>query len=289
MFLGVVLGWSDVLSFSRQTVLNPCRQYLSNLSSSLSPWCNRDEVPKVPTSKILSSLVLGIVGDPEWIPLHIVFCRVPESWPFTCCHWGLPRNRDISPVRILGRWGGVCCYTTSPLWSPCWPRYRPLSSVSFSSCSPGFRSIPQIPEMHSAVFAYLRYPVPAESCRRQKGCGWMGGCPVGHDGSSSSSRCLLSRVTGNLWRGRRGEGIERSLEPLLCWMYVTLHMSLSGRWTVVCSYKDFNRSTSGISYVSRIAHSESWLIELKTLLKSMSTRRNRCLNHWSSLVRLYSL
>ena len=35
MFLGVVQGWSAVPSFSRQAVLYPCRQYRSNLSSSL--------------------------------------------------------------------------------------------------------------------------------------------------------------------------------------------------------------------------------------------------------------
>jgi hypothetical protein len=70
---------------------------------------------------------------------------------------------------------------------------------------------------------------------------------------------------------------------------LVLPMSFSDRRTVVCSYKDFNRSTSGIPYGSKIAHSEAWIIELKALLKSMSTRRNLRSSHWVSLVRLHSL
>ena len=70
---------------------------------------------------------------------------------------------------------------------------------------------------------------------------------------------------------------------------LALPIPLSGNLTVVCLYRDFKRSISGIPYASRIAHNDAWLIELKALLKSMSTRRNLLLRRCASLVRPYSL
>ena len=55
---------------------------------------------------------------------------------------------------------------------------------------------------------------------------------------------------------RRGDRTLPWATPVLN-VILALSMPLSGRWTVVCSYKDFKRSTSGILYASKIAHSEA--------------------------------
>ncbi len=84
---------------------------------------------------------------------------------------------------------------------------------------------------------------------------------------------------------RRGDRTLPWTTPVLN-VILTIPMSLSGKHT--CSYKDFNRSTSGIPYDSKVAHSDAWLIELKLLLKSISTCRNLLLSLCVSLVRTYS-
>ncbi len=71
---------------------------------------------------------------------------------------------------------------------------------------------------------------------------------------------------------RRGDRTLPWSTPVLK-VILTLPMSVWGIGTVVCSYRDFRRSISGILYDCRIAHREDWSMELKTLLKSISTRR----------------
>ena len=70
---------------------------------------------------------------------------------------------------------------------------------------------------------------------------------------------------------------------------LALPIPLSGSLTVVCLYRDFKKSISGMPYASKIAQSDAWLIELKALLKSMSTLRNLLLRRCASLVSPYSL
>ena len=70
---------------------------------------------------------------------------------------------------------------------------------------------------------------------------------------------------------------------------LALTMSDWGRRTVVYSHKDLSKLISGILYDSRMTHKEACLIELKALLKSMSTRKNHFLRRWVSLVRPYNL
>jgi hypothetical protein len=54
---------------------------------------------------------------------------------------------------------------------------------------------------------------------------------------------------------RRGDRTLPWATPVLN-VILAMSMSLSGRRTVVCSYKDFSRSTSGIPYASKIAHGD---------------------------------
>jgi len=55
---------------------------------------------------------------------------------------------------------------------------------------------------------------------------------------------------------RRGDRTLPWATPVLN-VVLALPMPLSGKRTVVSSYKDFNRSMSGIPYASKIAHSEA--------------------------------
>ena len=71
---------------------------------------------------------------------------------------------------------------------------------------------------------------------------------------------------------RRGDRTLPWATPVLK-VILALLMSVWDSHTVVCSYRDFRRSISGILYDSRIVHREVWFMELKALLKSMSTRR----------------
>ena len=141
MFLGVVQGWSVVLSCSRHTVLNPCLQYLSSLSKSrLDHGVTATKYRKFPTAlSETHDSAIACFGSSRW-PLMVSFTSRVLSYTrsFTTCMFPLgvsqnPRYRTGSDSGSRLRLRPSFCY----------PEYHPLSSALSLRCSLSCRSIPR--------------------------------------------------------------------------------------------------------------------------------------------------
>jgi hypothetical protein len=119
MFLGVVHGWSAVISLNHHTVLSPCLSpvFIQSVHFSLSPCCNHGEVSKVPNN--LDRKHCHLLFWVQLVTLNGFLCSecsvVYQILVIFLTAFMLPLGVAQKPRYHTDSDSGVCRYTSSPL------------------------------------------------------------------------------------------------------------------------------------------------------------------------------